>query len=320
MSIWIHVINPFEVATAKSRRKMLILISDHTSRLQNGLANPIINDLHVRTVPLKQDFSTKYSRWSQANGAWKGETKRVNADLKLLSGTLIENWDIRIQIIFPQGSPDYLTLLPRQRIPFQQGTMDETIQALQTLGLALAEYPLQPSLVVLRDEVVAFHTVLEGKRNVQQQKEQAVKDASAALEAARIVCAVMMFRNLGILIDTYPTLPNMITNYYQMNLLRDIADNSEEYLGTLLVNEQKNAVSEGITQDSIIYIHNTGDSAIQISIQDNPNMMNDATDITLQPGDDMTTQAGDIPLLTAYFINLRNLSGSAEGAYTIIVY
>ena len=39
MSNWIHTINPFAVATRASKRKMLILISDHTSRLQAGVAN-----------------------------------------------------------------------------------------------------------------------------------------------------------------------------------------------------------------------------------------------------------------------------------------
>lgn len=318
MSNWIHTINPFAVATRTSKRKMLILISDHSSRLQAGVANPVINSLYNRTAPVKLAFSIKYSAWELANGLWKAETARINAGLKDLSSNKIEDWDIRIQGVFRQGSPDYISLLPNRRIPFQEGTMDDRIAAVNTLGNALGLYPAQPVLVTLKAEVDAYYTDLLDKRNVQQQKEGVTKTASDELEAARMDCAVIMFQNLGILIDTYPTQPELITNYYQMDLLQDTSDNSEEYTGTLAPSEFKNAVPAGkVTQQSNLYIKNTGSSAIMIGLSDTPHGFSSLTEI-LQPGDDVTI-TDELPELTAYYINVQNQSGSTEGAYQIII-
>jgi hypothetical protein len=318
MNTWIHISNPFEAVTKESRRKMLILITDHTSRLQNGVAVAVINTLYTRTAPVKLDFSNKYSTWSVANGQWKAETNRVNAGLKDLSGTKIENWDIRIQMIFTQGSADYQALLPRRRVPFQEGTMDERIAAVHTLGEALDAYPGEASLVTLKGEVDAFYTDLLGKRNVQQQREQAVKNASDVLEAARVVCADMMFRNLGMLIDTYPTEPGMITNYYQMDLMRDQPDNSVEYDGVLGQGETRAAVSTGITQTSSILIRNTGLTALEVDLQANPNVIG-PTALILQPGEDHVVHEGDIPPLSAYYLNIRNQSVTQQGSYHVVV-
>jgi hypothetical protein len=318
MSDWIHLINPFDVATKGSRRKMLILITDHNSRLQGGSANAVINTLFVRTAPVKLDFSNKFSTWSVANGQWKGETNRVNAGLKELSGELIEDWDIRIQMVYKRDTPNYQAILPNNRIPFQNGGMDEKIGAVHTLGEALDAYPGDPALVTLKGEVDAFYTDLLAKRNVQQQKEQAVKNASDALQASRFACAVTMFRNRGILIDTYPTEPGMVTNYFQMDLIRETGDSTEEYDGTIDAGQTITAIDSGISQTSTLVLQNTGSTTLQFDIIDTLGLIG-PTAITIPPGGEHHVAEGDIPPLQNYYLNIRNLDAINQGSYHVVV-
>lgn len=319
MSNWMHLNNTFESATRANKRKMLLLISDHTSALESMATVPETT-MYARTIPIKTEYSTLYSKWSAAQARWQGETRRMEVKLAELRGDKIEFWDIEIQRVFRQGTADYIALLPNRRGPFQKGAYEEIINEVQSLGLRLAEYSPNAILDAVKAEVDAFYTSILGIRNVQEQKEQLVGLASDQLEAGRIACAVVMFQNLGLFIDAYPQNPGIIENFFDLSLIQNTTDNSEEYSGLLEPSEQKNVVNTGITQQSRLIIRNTGDAAISIAVQPTPDSMG-TEPTSLAPGAEIDTAdfPEGLPALPAYFLNVRNDSDAMVASYLVIV-
>src|SRR5690606_24348922 len=119
--------------------------------------------------------------------------------------------------------------------------------------------------------------------------------------------------------DIFGENPAQVLDYFQIDLLRSASTKEIEYLGTLLPDELKNVVSSGINQESSIFVKNTGDTAIEVSLSDNPNTMNPDAMQTLQPNEEMTATGDEIPEMSAYFINMRNTSAVQEGSYRVII-
>lgn len=298
---------------------MLMLITDHLSALESVPTTPE-STMYARTAPVKTTFSLLYAKWSAANARWKGETARFEAKLAELRSDKIELWDIEIQRVFRQGTADYTVLLPNRRGPFQKGAYEEIINEVESLALRLAEYSPNAILDAVRTDVENFHTSILAIRNTQQQKEQLANQASDQLEAARQTCGQLMFQNLGLFIDAYPNNPEQIENFYDLSLIQNGGEGSEEYSGILQPSEQKNVINSGLTQNSRLIIKNTGDAAFSVAIQPTPGSMGEEPQ-QLAPGSEIDTAnlPEGLPNLPAYFLNLRNDSDAMEASYLVIV-
>jgi len=319
MDIWIPLNNPFETATKKSKRKMLLLIKGHSGLLHSVATLPETT-MFTRTEPLKTSYSQKYAQWSAASAYWNGETRRIEAKLLELRSRKIDEWDIEIQRVFKHYDPDYGILLPNRRGPFQKGAYDEIITEVESLAIRLGNFSPNAILDAVKTDVEAFHTSISTIRELQRQKEQLVKLASDQLEVERTACAVMMFKNLGLFIETYPANVAVIENFYDLSLIQSTTDNSEEYSGLLEPSEQKNVVNTGITQQSRVIFKNTGDAAISVAIEATPDDMG-AEPLSLPPGAEIDTAdfPEGLPELPAYFLNMRNDSGAMVASYLVIV-
>jgi len=319
MSDWMHLVNPFANATATSKRKMLILITDHTSALQ-AINEPLEVSMFNRTLPLKEDFTSKYSQWSAARARWRGETTRLKQKIAVLRGDKIVAWDLEIQQVFRHQTAEYAALLPNRRKPFQVGAYDIIINNIQSLSLALEEHTDKPTLVTLKGDVDTFYNEILEIRGVQQQSETKNKLAAKALEKGRLVCADMLFKNLGLLIDAYSNQTKKAANYFQLDLVRDRRDKSKEYEGLLAPAEEKNVLKGGFNSKSRLLINNTGEADIECCIADKPKIFTEQT-FTVKIGKQADTDklAGGMPNLTGYFLNIRNKSEHAIAGYLVVV-
>lgn len=224
---WHYLSNQFDNVTKKSFKLMNIINADHLAKLQAQASDTVIATLLARTNVPHDSFNTTYSNWLSAKGFYKGETNRVNGYLKELSSVKLKQWDAQIQAVYLEGTPDYKILLPNGRKPFQSGTIDDRISHLQAFVQRLAAYP---TLVTTKTNVIAFHTMLNAARDVQQQKEELVDYASTLLEVARKDIALMMYRNLGVLIDKYASNPDFVSNFWDYQLLHSNVSDDEQII------------------------------------------------------------------------------------------
>lgn len=87
--------------------------------------------------PLSAAFNEAYQSWSTGKGLQKGKTTSLYSQFKLLSSQKIEDWDIAIQQVYKQNTPQYVSLLPNRRKPFQTGSQESRINAVGTLSEAI---------------------------------------------------------------------------------------------------------------------------------------------------------------------------------------
>lgn len=224
-NIWHYQENQFDNATENSNKRMNILASDHKSRLAGESFEPVISELLKRFEPVQTEYELKYSEWITSKGFYKGETARIDNYLEELSTSKIKQWDVQIQNVYLSGTPDYISILPNGRKPFQTGPKDSRIAECRSLIERLRAHG---KLDKVRDDVNGFLANIEQCRDNQQAKEEIVKQKSDALEEQRTAVAVMMYKNLGLLMDKFGDAPENIDRFFQLDLLRQTRTEEEE--------------------------------------------------------------------------------------------
>ncbi len=229
---WFFLNNVFDNTTKNSVKKMNILATDHHDKLLNNVANPDIQFLYGRFLPIYQDFKAQYQAVIANTGMYEGHTQIVASVFSELSSTKIKYWDIQIQGIYIEGTPEYKMLLPNMRGPFQTGGYESRIRETRALALRLHNFP---ALSAIEQDVTLFADKMEQARTTQQGYEKATQDNSALLEEKRLKLAKIMHANFGRLIDVYIENLAYVENYYELQYLR--ADNSSTNTGDGDVNE-----------------------------------------------------------------------------------
>lgn len=214
---WSFSNNPF-LSARLSHEDWNVLASDHLSKLENKKDDhPVLEYVYTSYKATYETYIDQYKNWKLAYRYWKAETLEVDNLLIALSSKWIRKWDMQIQLVFESTSPEYISLLPNNRKPFQNNRRDQRIVEVGTLLKALANYPV---LVDVRQEVEDFYHTLRNKRDQQQMQEQAVQDTSTKLKEAAEELGVATYRNVGSLITIYAKEPKQLLNFFKLDLIR----------------------------------------------------------------------------------------------------
>lgn len=221
---WQYVQNQFQNALGRNYKATNVVSKDHVSTLANFKADADILFLYNRTTPVYNNFQLAYTNWKKKVAFYKGATAIVDKLLEQFRTKLLPRWDILIQVFYMPDTAEYLTLIPSGRTGMYIGGKDTQIQAVRTLSESLLEYP---DLASLQEEVSNFYNNIEKARDIQQQREQAVQGAADDLRKVQADICLMMYRNLGRLMDKYAQEPQFILNFYQLDLVRNISINNK---------------------------------------------------------------------------------------------
>ena len=307
--------NQFDNQTKNSFKGMLVITNDHYPKLVAQQANPDIANLLTRTQVPHDNYLKDYSGWKNAKAAHKGATATATALLGDLSGTKARKWESAVIVEYDKGTEEHTTIFPQGRSPFQNGTIDERVAAVLSLKGILADFP---SLATVLTDVDAFHTQLKTARDAQQTKEQLKAQASTDLETARKDIAIMLYRNMGALMDLFGDETAQIANYYEFSLLQQhIGDDETEVEGTVDADSSTNILQLSGDENSLV-ISNTGtvDLTFCLAPTDTDAC---AAGVTVLPGHtEIVTleQLGD-PANT--YLNVTNSSPDTVGAYSVEV-
>ena len=209
--------NPFDNGTKTSKKKMNIIAGDHVSKLHSQMANPLIAVLYAFFNPIRQNFLNKYSQWISVSAAYHGATVALELLMAQLRGDKIEDFDIRVQVVYKRGTPQYAALFPNFRIPFQSGGYDERIAKLKALGEGM---DVDPAFALIKADVDAFYLLIFNARDAQQDLEGSKQFVSDELELLRIVTAQAMYYTLGGLMQVFSVNTFQITMFYDLETLR----------------------------------------------------------------------------------------------------
>ena len=215
--VWNFLINTFLVATKDSYRLALRIAKYHNDNLFVDIADPNILAQYTLFHPLYLYLQKSYDLWHAKGGTQTGESVSLKLILKELSGTKIQDWDVQIQVVHKPKTGEYKKLLPHHRNPFQTGTPDERLSALNGLCTNLIGVEKLADLLV---EVTAFTSDFKNVIDVQQKSIIATGSFSETVEAARIEMCECMFGNLGRLIGFNQKTPSVIAKYFPLKYIQ----------------------------------------------------------------------------------------------------
>ena len=237
-TIWSQLQNVFDNTTKSSIKRMNVMSTDHHDKLKAGIAKkPELQLLYDRFLVAYTPFKRGYQNMSAISGMYEGHTKIVADLFVLLSSDYAGDWDIAIQGVYRDKTPQYKMLLPNGRSFFQTGSYESRIREVEALSMRLANFS---EFAVLSNSVANFAKQLEKARTDQQGFEKQEGDASTLQEELRLNLAKVMFANHGLMIDMFIDNLAYIENFYELKYLRKTGNGSN-------ANAEEDITDEGDT-------------------------------------------------------------------------
>lgn len=309
--VWIYLINTFLVVTQNSFLLAQKIVAYHLNALTLVKADAFFKPLYDVFKPLADQFDAAFTNWKSGEAVQLSDSQRLNDLFTELSASQIETWDINIQIVHKQKSPEYKKLLPKRRGPFQKGTQQTRLQAVKNLSNALIG---EAKLVDVKNSVDDFLARFETNFDVQKQSIQATEKLRDVLEAKRQKICVELYRNLGLLMAHFAENPEDAAVYFPLPFLRRTVQvsftNSVKPLAIKFIAKRKLVATDEIT------IFNTSDTALTFYFSEKKTGLPDAkTAFTIQPNDIQSITAGQLGDPSLSNILVYNPSSSIGGHY-----
>ena len=311
---WIYLINPMLVATDESYRLAVRISTWHDSALLAASADPYFMALYNIYHPLHLSLVAKYDAWRAQIGLQQGATLNLNQKLNTLSGTKIQEWDIDIQNVYPQGTPQYMALLPNRRTPFQHGTQNDRIQAVQSLSNAIGA---DPALAAVKADVDAFYTLANNALTAQKGSITVTKTKSDTVETARLPMCVQQYADLGDLIKKYAADPSLANQYFDEEAIR----NPQQVLftGTVKKLKAKTIVKRTFEASVNLKLENPGVTVLKFYLAQVKGAQPGAVFVTLNPGEQQTVPVTALGDIANTYLMVFNPDAINDGNYVVEV-
>lgn len=264
---WQYQQNQFDNCSKSSYKLMSLIAVDHDAKLKAQSSDEEILKLFNYFHPRREAFEEKHSEWLTSKATHKGFTQLVKNYFSQLSADKIEIWDIQVQIVYRQKTPEYIQIFPRGRRLFQQGAYEQRILALNSLIKNIGD---DEKLTAVKDDVVSFTSLLTTARDNQQEKEGDVSRLADELEEERIKCAKGMYYTLGGLMQKFVDKPEFIGNFYELENIRNTGHpepkQAESITGTINANTKLILFEEGFTPETQFLFRNIGSTQLQFFV------------------------------------------------------
>jgi hypothetical protein len=311
---WIFLINPMLVVTENSYRMAVRISTWHDSALFAASADPYFLALYNTYHPLHLALVNKYDAWRTQIGLQQGDTLNLTQLLSLLSSTKIQEWDIAIQNVYPQDTPEYMSLLPNHRTPFQQGTQNDRIQAVQSLSNAIGS---DAALATVMADVDAFYTLANTALTAQKGSISVTKTLSDAVETARVPMCVQQYANLGALITKYAADPSQANQYFDEEAIRN--PKQMLFTGTVKKLKAKTIVKRTFEASVMLNLENPGVTVLKFYLAQVKGAQPGATFVTVNAGEQQTVPVTALGDIANPFLMVFNPDAINNGNYVVEV-
>ncbi|MFN0199899.1 MAG: hypothetical protein ACKVTZ_00175 [Bacteroidia bacterium] len=267
---WSYLHNPFDNATKGSQKRLSILATDHHDKLLvESTTNAQIAALYQFFLPHYNHFKNIYQQTFSMDGIYQGNTQIVENLFAELSGKKIKQWDIWVQNVYLEGTPEYTMLFPNRRTPFQSGSYEARITNVKSLETTLALYP---NLGNVLNDVTTTLQQLEAARTAQQGYEKQSSNLVKDIEDARVSLAKAMHYVFGGLLQLYYNELWRVETFYELKYLRATTSTKTITMKSYKVNAgARLTLFDGqLTDESYLTIKNTSGGELLVFTSANP--------------------------------------------------
>jgi len=284
---WQYLFNQFLNATRDNYKKAVKLSNYHDADLNTKKATePLLVPIYNRYHSLHQRLVTEYNAWKSAGGSQEGQTLNLDQLLDLAVG-MLPQWEVDVQAAgaaFLKGTPNYKTIFPNGRKSFTRGSLDDRINAFDTLAKNMIPFP---PLAALMATVAGVYTNLDGARDAQEGAKGTVKTGSGKVETARAAAMTMQWRNLGFSMDAFFDKIDYIESMFDLATLRE--SSQRIFTGTLDPSENEAVLIHTFLADDELRLKSNGNATINFYLSDVANGVN-STPVTVNDGAETVIQ------------------------------
>lgn len=313
---WIYLINPFISATENSYRKAKN-IGDYTLSALDAAARDqppenIFNTLFVAFAPVAQQYGEAYANWQSRQGTQKGQTKLLNDLLDELRSEKIEAWDLAIQNEYRQETPQYIALLPRRRAPFQTGSQQDRITAVNALSITIGT---DNALQTLKTEVDNFYDALMKANNTQKGSKTQKNNSSTDVETKRLALCTELYGVLGSLVVHFKETPEAVGDFFLLEELR--SPEQTTYRHDIGGDETLLVFVRSFEEGEDIRLTNRGNTDLKFARVPQQTDTMPGTAFILPASQQTTVTANALGANDNRFLIVQNVNANEKGAYTV---
>jgi hypothetical protein len=260
-----HYLNNVFLSSKRRRnyKKLSKLAENHLESLKANANEPGIQTLIDRTQPLFDDYEEALLEKNQS----KGTASAYVYSLKELLDQMPEKlaaWDAIIQTVFPVKTFEYHEIFALNRSEIYKGNTTQVLQKIKNFRTTVEKYP-QLSIIQtqVKDYVIALNDTMDTKGT----KKESVELNSDVFDKKYDALAIILYRNLGALIDLYGAEPQQIVRFYMLSLLRTSKKQAKTSNGGSMLTIAPN---ETVTADFVLLpgktylIDVSGDAVLQV--------------------------------------------------------
>ena len=313
--LWKYLENQFLVVTRKNYKKAVKLSNYHDADLNVKKATePLLVPIYNRYHPLHVILVSEYNKWKSAEGSMEGKTEALNQLLNDTYNDNMDSWDVAVQNVFLKGTPDYKAIFPNGRKPFTKGSVDERINAYDTLTENMDPYA---GLAATKALVAAAYTALDDARDKQEGSKGTVKTGSGKVIAAVIAAMTMQWRDLGFAMDAFWDKLDYVESMFDVDTLRK--KRQTRFTGTLDPSEKEEVVTRTMLGDDEIKAKSNGNAIIRLYLASTPGGTNsDFVEILANEEKKFLASEFNVPDFgTHRYLTVINTSVSEETQYII---
>lgn len=303
--------NPMLTATEKSYKKALKISKYHDNALSADKADPFILALYNTFHVLHLNLNTAIEDWDLQGDQQQGTTSALNQIIEVLSDSKIREWDIIIQGKYNINTPEYKTLLPNHRVPFQNGTQLERLRAVSVLSEALGMYS---DLDELKSSVDVFTSRFKTAYDNQKEHMNVKTRKSETVENARVAMCIGQYANMGGLIQKYAANPEKILRYFDMSVLGN--NIQTEFTGKLKPQQVYTIAKHTFHETDEISLSNTGNTTLKFYLAPARKKQSTGQGITLAPGKKIEL-ASALGNLTDPYLTVVNTDTNQSGSFEV---
>ena len=296
-----HLNNLFDNATRGSVKKLDILATDHSDKLQRGATTTALNAVYTTVFKPNYDaFKTSYTALLSTESRYSGRTRNTEALWEQLRANADE-WSFMVESTpggaFRRGKVNYATIFPNGYAPMQTGSYEQRIRALKsTIDVANDYADLTPVTDVMND----FYQILLDARTEQQGFEFDLAQARTDLDAARENLLIAMHRVLGFLIYNFAPDIDIVEAFYDVSLLRNYSkpdstdDDALPTIVEILPLGRRTVLSGNYNNTVFLEITNTGNTSLDMWLSNNENSTTPINVFTIAAGDSISMDSDSL--------------------------
>jgi len=198
-----------------------------------------------------------YNAWKTQGGMQKGATATLDALLHQLEFSKINAWDAGVQAVYAKATPQYIAIFPQGHKPFQTGQIDERINAINSLSLAIRG--IVPLAAVFAD-VSAFYTSINNARIAQQGQKGIKAVDSHAVTTAVTTAMTGMYTFLANCMGHFANNPKAFEPMFDLQTIRH--HQKSFFTGHVKQLKVRTVCKRTFHQDVTIEIENTGSTEL----------------------------------------------------------